>query len=177
MVLTKNIIINTKPQTCNNFKILSKIPIQYEWSFSDKTIKDTAYITHGIYTYPAKFIPQLAKKIIKKYSNKDDIIIDPFMGSGTTIIEAIINNRIGIGTDVNEIAVLLSKVKATPIDYNLLTNQYFDFMFHLQEKFRLNFVKELKNAQKNIKLPARVDYWFKPHIKDRLIVYYIIFLK
>ena len=169
MLLTKN-IIKPKSKTSNDFKILSKIPVKYKWSFANKTIKDTAYITHGIYTYPAKFIPQLAEKIIKKYSKEDDIIIDPFMGSGTTVIEAIINNRIGIGTDVNEIAVLLSKVKTTPIDYNLLTNQYFDFMFHLQEKFRVDFVKELKNAQKNIKLPVRVEYWFKPHIKDRLIV-------
>lgn len=35
---------------------LSEIPIDYDWSFSDKTIRDTAYITHGYYTYPAKFI-------------------------------------------------------------------------------------------------------------------------
>lgn len=39
---------------------LSTIPIDYSWSFADKTIKDTSYITHGYYTYPAKFIPQLA---------------------------------------------------------------------------------------------------------------------
>lgn len=97
MPLTKE-IIETEAKIDNNFKNLSEIPIKYEWSFADKTIKHTAYITHGYYTYPAKFIPQLAARIIRENSNKNDLIIDPFMGSGTTIIEAIVNNRIGIGT-------------------------------------------------------------------------------
>ena len=74
MFLTKN-IIETKT---GNIKNLSEIPVKYEWSFADKTIKDTAYITHGIYTYPAKFIPQLAAKLINEHSVKNDIIINPF---------------------------------------------------------------------------------------------------
>ena len=149
---------------------LNKIPIEYDWSFADKTIKDTAYITHGFYTYPAKFIPQLAARIINEYSEKDDIVIDPFMGSGTTIVEAIINQRIGIGTDINEIAVLLSKVKSTPINYNLLISEFSNLIFKLQHKLNGSFEKELENAKKQIYLNERVDYWFKPHIKDKLII-------
>ena len=60
-------------------------PIDYTWSFSDKTIKDTSYITHAYYTYPAKFIPQLAKRLIEENSKEGDTILDPFMGSGTTV--------------------------------------------------------------------------------------------
>ena len=148
----------------------SQIPIEQEWSFSDKTRKDTAYITHGYYTYPAKFIPQLSSKIIKDYSQKDDIIIDPFMGSGTTIVESVVNHRIGIGTDINEIAVLLSKVKSTPIEHKLLVNEFSNLTFNLQFKLNGNFDQELYNAKKDIKLPERIDYWFKPHIKDKLII-------
>ncbi len=158
-------------QTKNEKEInLSKIPISHDWSFSDKTIKHTAYITHGYYTYPAKFIPQLAAKIITTHSKKNDIVIDPFMGSGTTIIEAIVNNRIGIGTDINEIAVLLAKVKSTPIDYNILANEYTNLMFILEHELNGNFQGEFQNAQKHIKLPDRIDYWFKPHIKNRLLI-------
>jgi len=149
---------------------LSQIPIQYDWSFADKTIKDTAYITHGFYTYPAKFIPQLASRIINEYSNKNDIVIDPFMGSGTTIVEAIVNNRIGIGTDINEIAVLLSKVKSTPINYNLLLNEFSNLTFKLQNKLNSNFEKEVEMAKKQFSLNKRIDYWFKLHIKNKLII-------
>lgn len=104
--------------------ILSDIPIDYSWSFSDKTIKDTSYITHGYYTYPAKFIPQLAARLIKENSSENDIVIDPFLGSGTTVVEAIVNNRIGIGTDINEISYLIAKVKTTPINDLELMKEY-----------------------------------------------------
>ena len=149
---------------------LNKILIEYDWSFADKTIKDTAYITHGFYTYPAKFIPQLAARIIKEYSVEGDIVIDPFMGSGTTVIESIVNKRIGIGTDINEIAVLLSKVKSTPIEYESLLNEYSNLIFKLQNKFNGSFEVELEEAKNKITLNDRVDYWFKPHIKDKLII-------
>lgn len=43
-------------------EILSNINVDKTWSFAEKTIKDTTYITHGYYTYPAKFIPQLASR-------------------------------------------------------------------------------------------------------------------
>lgn len=151
-------------------KRLSEIPIEYDWSFSDKTIKHTAYITHGYYTYPAKFIPQLASRIIKENSQNGDIVIDPFMGSGTTVVEAIVNNRIGIGTDINEIAVLLAKVKSTPIKYELLVNEFTNLIFKLNSKLNGEFENELLKASEYIKLPERVDYWFKPHIRDKLLI-------
>ncbi len=163
-------MIALKQKSSYTLTELSTIPIEYDWSFSDKTIKDTAYITHGFYTYPAKFIPQLASRIIKEYSNTGDIIIDPFMGSGTTVIEAIVNDRTGIGTDINEIAVLLSKVKSTPINNELLVNEYSNLIFNLQHKLNGSFIGELTIAKKHISLPERVHYWFKPHIEDRLIV-------
>ena len=149
---------------------LSKIPIKFDWSFTDKTIKDTSYITHGYYTYPAKFIPQLAARIINENSKEGDIVIDPFMGSGTTIVEAIVNNRIGIGVDINDIAVLLAKVKTTPIDHEVLSDTYINFILKLNNKLNGEFQNELTKAKEYIKLPERVDYWFKPHIKEKLLV-------
>lgn len=146
-------------------KLLKEIPITYEWSFADKTRKDTAYITHGYYTYPAKFIPQVAARIIQDYSEEGDIVIDPFMGSGTTVVEALINKRIGIGVDINEIAVLLSKVKTTPIETDLLKRYYDELLSKLDYKISVP-----NNILEKITLPDRVDYWFKPHIKDQLLV-------
>jgi len=158
-------------------KRLSEIPIEYDWSFSDKTIKHTAYITHGYYTYPAKFIPQLAARIIKGNSQECDIVIDPFMGSGTTVIEAIVNNRIGIGVDINEIAVLLAKVKSTPIKNELLINEFSNLTFKLNYKLNGDFKNELIKANEYIKLPERVNYWFKPHIKNKLLIILFNILK
>lgn len=154
---------------------LSRIPIEYEWSFSDKTIKDTSYITHGYYTYPAKFIPQLAARLINEYSQPGDIVIDPFMGSGTTIVEAIVNKRIGIGTDINEIAALLCKVKSTPIETELLIDAFENIISQLPSNlngniFKVNKVKKLNGHKQNIVLPERVHYWFKPDAVSKLSV-------
>ena len=146
-------------------EILKETPITYEWSFADKTRKDTSYITHGYYTYPAKFIPQVAAKIMQDYSKEGDIIVDPFLGSGTTVVEALVNKRIGIGVDVNEIAVLLAKVKTTPIDSDLLSDAYNKLLFSLEYDIPVP-----DDVLKEINLPERVDYWFKPHIKEKLLI-------
>ena len=159
----------TESKNANSLNV-SKDHDHDDWSFADKTFKDTSYITHGYYTYPAKFIPQLAARLINKYSCENEIVIDPFMGSGTTIVEAIVNNRLAIGTDINEIAILISKVKSTPISSNLLENEYNRFMGALANKWNNDFENELKYAKRKIFLPERVDYWFKPYIKDKLIV-------
>lgn len=149
---------------------LSTIPIDYSWSFADKTIKDTSYITHGYYTYPAKFIPQLAARLIKEHSNENDIVIDTFLGSGTTVVEAIVNNRIGIGTDINEIAYLLAKVKTTPIKTAELLQEFSNVEFDLQSRLNGQYDYFLKRAEKILPRNERIDYWFLPQQKEKLSI-------
>src|SRR4030067_2438375 len=125
---------------------LATIPIDYSWSFANKTIKVTSYITHGYYTYPAKFMPQLASRLIKEHSNENDIVIDTFLGSGTTVVEAIVNNRIGIGTDINDIAYLIAKVKTTPIKTTELLQEYSKIEFDLQNQLNGQYDFFLKKS-------------------------------
>jgi DNA modification methylase len=153
------------------------IPIDYSWSFADKTIKDTAYITHGYYTYPAKFIPQLVSRLINEYSQKGDVVIDPFMGSGTTIVESIVNHRIGIGTDINDIAYLIAKVKTTPIETENITNSFNDLEFDLMNRFNGNYKKYLKEANESMPANERIDYWFLPQQKEKLSVIFMRILE
>lgn len=149
---------------------LSTIPIDYSWSFADKTIKDTSYITHGYYTYPAKFIPQLAARLINENSQEGDIIIDTFLGSGTTVVEAIVSNRIGIGTDINEIAYLLAKVKTTPIKTPELLQEFSKLEFDLQSRLNGQYEYFLKRAKIILPRNDRIDYWFLPQQKEKLSI-------
>ena len=149
---------------------LEDIKIDYSWSFSGKTIKDTTYITHGYYTYPAKFIPHLVSRLINEYSVAEDIVIDPFMGSGTTIVESIVNNRIGIGIDINEIAYLVAKVKSTPIDSDLLLENFQNLEIDLIKIFNGNFEYYLSLANNLVPNNRRIDYWFLPEQKNSLSV-------
>lgn len=149
---------------------LSNIPIEYSWSFSEKTIKDTSYITHGYYTYPAKFIPQLASRLINEYSHEGDIIVDPFLGSGTTVVEAIVNNRIGIGTDINDIAYLIAKVKTTPIQAMKLLQEFHKIEKDLHGRMNGNYSEYLIKSLASVPQNDRIDYWFLPQQKEKLSI-------
>ena len=74
---------------------------------------DTRYATHGYHPYSAKYIPQIPNYLIKNFSGKNDVVLDNFMGSGTTLVESRILGRNALGVDINPLACLISKVKTT----------------------------------------------------------------
>jgi DNA modification methylase len=49
---------------------------------------DTTYYTHGYHTYSSKYIPQIPNRLISTFSERNDVILDPFVGSGTTLVES-----------------------------------------------------------------------------------------
>ncbi len=83
-----------------------------DWELEDA---DTRYATHSYHPYSAKYIPQIPNYLISSFSEKNDLILDNFMGSGTTLVESKILGRRAIGLDINPLACLISKVKTTNI--------------------------------------------------------------
>ncbi len=77
---------------------------------------DQSKYTHGIHKYPAKFFPELPRWFIRRYSKVNDLILDPFSGSGTTNLEALLNHRHSVGVDVDPFSRFLAQVKITPLD-------------------------------------------------------------
>lgn len=128
----------------------SEIKEEKSWAFEDSSRKDTSYASHGYHRYPAKFIPQLARRCILENSNEGELIVDPFCGCGTTIVESLINGRRGIGTDINPVAILISKAKITPIEPNKLN----------QEKERLFDLIDNKKRLVDKTFNERIVYWF-----------------
>jgi DNA modification methylase len=78
-------------------------------------------LTHGVHPYPAKFIPHIPREVIRHLSEPGQVVLDPMCGSGTTIVEAIVNGRIGIGSDINPISTLITKAKTQPVELESLT--------------------------------------------------------
>jgi len=72
--------------------------------------------THNFYRYPARFSPQFAATAIECFSNYGDLVLDPYMGGGTTIVEALASGRNAVGNDLNSLATFITKVKVTPLD-------------------------------------------------------------
>lgn len=73
----------------------------------------TQGLTHTFYKYPARFSPTFARAAIMAFSQPGDVILDPFMGCGTSLVEALIAGRHAIGSDINTLAHFLAQVKTT----------------------------------------------------------------
>lgn len=70
-------------------------------------------LTHKFYRYPARFSPAFAREFIKQFSRLGDLVYDPFMGGGATLVEASANGRMALGTDISNLADFVSDAKTT----------------------------------------------------------------
>jgi hypothetical protein len=71
--------------------------------------------THNFYRYPARFSPRFAAAAIRSFSRPGDLVLDPYMGGGTTVVEGIVLGRHVVGNDLNALAAFIVKVKTTGI--------------------------------------------------------------
>lgn len=135
-----------------------------------------ANFTHGIFKYPCKFIPHISRWFLKKYSNaKTKIygVLDPFVGSGTTLVESSLLNLPSYGIDVDPFGCLLSKVKTT-----LFTNKEIETLRVVVQELG----EKLKNKQpsknhltKFTPKFANLNYWFSQKaITDLATIKYFI---
>lgn len=81
----------------------------------DQAQADTRYLSHDLHRYSGKFIPQIARSAIELLTEPGDFVIDPYVGSGTTLLEAALVGRRACGIDLNPVAVRIAAAKTTPI--------------------------------------------------------------
>lgn len=111
-------------------KIVEQLKKQ-DWEFVKE---ETDYATHGIHRYSSKYIPQIPNRLISALTKEGDIVLDPFVGSGTMLVEANRLKRHAIGVDINPVAFLISKVKTTPYDLKVLDGAIADFIKNVAPK-------------------------------------------
>jgi hypothetical protein len=70
-------------------------------------------LTHGFYKYPARFSPVFARAAIEAFTEPGDVVLDPHVGGGTSLVEAIAAGRHAIGVDISELAEFVATVKTT----------------------------------------------------------------
>jgi DNA modification methylase len=74
------------------------------------------YATHGLHPFAARCPPPLAAWAITHFSEPGQIVLDPMAGSGTTLVEACLLGRVARGADIDPLARLIAKAKATLVD-------------------------------------------------------------
>ena len=122
-----------------------------------KTISKNSYLSHGIHPYTAKLIPHIPRYFIENYTVENDIVLDPFCGSGTSLLEARILARNSIGFDINPLATLISNVKTTPLEKKELVSAIVKIKKGLKE-----------NNEKTLVNFPNIDYWFSKKAQKEL---------
>lgn len=78
-------------------------------------------LTHDFYRYPARFSPVLARAVIEHFTQPGETVLDPFVGGGTSLVEARALARNAVGIDINSLAVFISRVKTARLRESDLT--------------------------------------------------------
>ena len=138
--------------------ILERI-ISDSWDF---TTANTKEYTHSYHTYPAMMIPQIARRLIEDYKTADtQLIFDPYCGSGTSLVEAKLQGINSIGTDLNPLARLLSKVKSSVYDLALLRQTRSFFITKLFNDYHSSLDVEITEID-------NIEYWFSKEVIHKL---------
>src|SRR4051812_21202498 len=74
------------------------------------------YATHGIHPFAARCPPPLVDWAITQFTGAGDVVLDPMVGSGTAMVESCLLGRRAWGADIDPLARLIAKAKATPVD-------------------------------------------------------------
>lgn len=144
-----------------NFQQRTNKIIDESWDFRKANTKE---FTHCFHPYPAMMIPQVARRIIHIYGYKAKVLFDPYCGTGTSLVEANLEGKIAIGTDINPLARLIATAKTTKADIQVLDLFLNDFMNYF---FSINFQVE---KVKSVIIPdiKNIDFWFSKSVQKKI---------
>ena len=116
--------------------------------------------SHMIHLYPAKLLPHIPAFFLnsKILSADRDIVLDPFCGSGTVVLEALLNNKRAIGADSNPLARLITNVKNTYIQRDILDSTLNKIITEYENTTQCHIKPDVVN----------LEYWFPAKNTDKL---------
>lgn len=123
-------------------------------------ITDTNYLTHGLFYYPAKFIPHVPRFCLKEYTARGDWVIDPFAGSATVGLEAVLMGRNALLLDLNPMLnhIVPLKILFRDTVEPATLQRALDDMRRAAECAGVEGCAEFRPALSNI------DYWYDPEV-------------
>jgi len=151
--------------------------LNLNWSERDLPERERTKHVHRLHPYLGKFIPQLVEIFLRKYFRAGQTVLDPFCGSGTTLVQA---NELGIhaiGYDISAFNVLLCRAKTAHYDYARLRRE----VLNILERTRMSSLSERQlllwgaeqEAEKDLMSVdnAYLQHWFAPQALRELLTY------
>jgi hypothetical protein len=159
-------LVTTQIET-NYLQTLTNI-LQNNLDFTEKVVSNPL---HNLHSFPAKFPPDLPRFFINELTTEDNIVLDPMLGSGTTILEAYLEGRQAIGFDIDPLALLMAKVKISMPDLSILFyegSRVIELAKNAIQTERGKLISTLENRWDD-KTKEFIDYWFAPQTQLELI--------
>jgi hypothetical protein len=137
------------------------IDLELSWSERELPERERTKHVHRLHPYLGKFVPQLVEALLTRHLAGSKRILDPFAGSGTTLVQSLESGRDAVGSDVAAFNCLLMRVKTS--EYN---------MFALETELR-DSLRRLKTFESN-RPPKPTGYlskWYAPRAAAELVFY------
>jgi DNA methylase len=146
----------TKPVAPTQEALYADLDLELSWSEKDLPERERTKHVHRLHPYLGKFIPQLVEVLLGRYFRVGQHVLDPFAGSGTTLVQALESGLDATGVDIAAFNCLLTSVK---------TREYNPFVLE----------QELRSAHARIDEPVTerpspyVGRWFAPRAAAELL--------
>ena len=142
--------------------------LNLNWREKDLPERERTKHVHRLHPYLGKFVPQLVEIFLRKY--RPETVLDPFCGSGTTLVEA---NALGIhavGADISEFNCLLSRVKTADYDLNLLEREINDILTRLHLELKPTLFRNGLGEQMN-EASSYLRTWYSKRALSQLLFF------
>ncbi len=130
---------------------------------------DSRYASHNFHAFAAKFPPQLPRLFIEGLTTPSEVVLDPMMGSGTTIVEAFLSGRRAVGFDIDPLAIKICHVKVTPLSIEQIRDAGVKLLGRASRL--VDSAKVEHELAKRFDEPTKkfIDYWFLPSTQRELL--------
>ncbi|OGD57340.1 hypothetical protein A2V71_00785 [Candidatus Berkelbacteria bacterium RBG_13_40_8] len=165
-MIGQNVLYNSK---LNPNKISETKLDSVDLSFSNVREYERTKHVHRLHPYLGKFIPQLVDVFLKKYFKKGDAILDPFMGSGTTLVEANVLGMHSVGVEISHFNCLIADIKTKKYNVPLVEKEIKDILAKTKEFSKTlskNPVKKVYNSNSKY-----LDTWLSDRALQEILFY------
>ena len=143
--------------------------LNLNWKEHDLPERIRTKHVHRLHPYLGKFIPQLVEIFLRKY--QPQFVVDPFCGSGTTLVEALALGIDSFGADVSEFNYLLTRVKTADYDLDVLESGIQDVLARSLGKVTHAEQLRLLDSQAEFVANGYLNAWFAPQSLQELLAY------
>jgi hypothetical protein len=142
--------------------LYAEIALDLSWSEDQLPQVERTKHVHALHPYLGKFIPQLVDVFLRRYFSPGDCVYDPFVGSGTTLVEANAFGASSIGCDISAFNCLLTRVKTASYSLGAL---------ELSLQNVLELTRQTEDAVELDDASAWLSSWYAPQALRELLAY------